>query len=93
MECLHSSKVKVSFLNACVCPEKENIAPWQHIVIPPSNILTKIALLDLGIITEKKRDINKLASRVFLHSQALLPPLFLLVKYLYLHRLLQYSSC
>lgn len=93
MWCLHSNEVRVSVLNVWLCPEKENLTPWQHIVIPPSNILTKSALLHLGIIIKKKRDINNLPSIFFPYPQTLLPPTYLLAKYLYLHRLLQYSSC
>lgn len=76
--------------------KKKIPTPWQHTVIPPSNILTKSALPDLGIIIKKKRDINRLASRflfLYMNSHVLLPPPYLLAKYLYLRRLLQYSSC
>lgn len=89
--CLHSNKVKVSFLNVWFHSEKENLTPWQHTVIPPSNILSKSALLDLGIIIKKKRDINKFAFMfcsvlfyiyIYIYSQTLLPPPYLLAKYI-----------
>lgn len=76
MLCLHSNKVKISFLNEWF-PKKENLTPWQQIVIPLSNTLTKSILLDLGIIIKMMREINKLASSFLISTRIIITTLFI----------------